>query len=43
MQVVNPQRQNLKRKAGTASPPAIRTVTVLGATGWVGTSTVDLL
>jgi 1-deoxy-D-xylulose-5-phosphate reductoisomerase len=43
MQVVNPQRQNLKRKAGTASPPAIRTVTVLGATGSVGTSTVDLL
>jgi 1-deoxy-D-xylulose-5-phosphate reductoisomerase len=43
MQVVNPQTQNLKRKAGTASPPAIRTVTVLGATGSVGTSTVDLL
>jgi 1-deoxy-D-xylulose-5-phosphate reductoisomerase len=33
----------MKFQTGTASPEAIRTVTVLGATGSVGTSTVDLL
>ncbi|MEA2978404.1 MAG: 1-deoxy-D-xylulose-5-phosphate reductoisomerase [Alphaproteobacteria bacterium] len=38
MQVVNPQLR-AERKAA----PAVRTVTVLGATGSVGTSTVDLL
>jgi len=43
MQVVNPQRQNQKLpvEIGTFDKP--RTVTVLGATGSVGTSTVDLL
>jgi 1-deoxy-D-xylulose-5-phosphate reductoisomerase len=38
MQVVNPQLRAQRRPA-----PDIRTVTVLGATGSVGTSTVDLL
>jgi 1-deoxy-D-xylulose-5-phosphate reductoisomerase len=38
MQVVNP-----KRRTGPSAAPAVRTVTVLGATGSVGMSTVDLL
>ena len=38
MQVVNPQL-----RAERTSAPAVRTVTVLGATGSVGMSTVDLL
>ena len=38
MQVVNP-----KLRAGSKPAPAVRTVTVLGATGSVGMSTVDLL
>jgi 1-deoxy-D-xylulose-5-phosphate reductoisomerase len=38
MQVVNPQLRAPRKPA-----PAVRTVTVLGATGSVGTSTVDLL
>ena len=38
MQVVNPQL-----RAERTAAPAVRTVTVLGATGSVGTSTVDLL
>ena len=38
MQVVNPQLRTQPKAA-----PAVRTVTVLGATGSVGTSTVDLL
>ena len=43
MQVVNPQRQNQNGQAATRSADAVRTVTVLGATGSVSTSTVDLL
>jgi 1-deoxy-D-xylulose-5-phosphate reductoisomerase len=38
MQVANPQLRAPRKPA-----PAVRTVTVLGATGSVGTSTVDLL
>src|SRR5471030_1762680 len=38
MQVINPAL-----RAERASAPAVRTVTVLGATGSVGMSTVDLL
>src|SRR5215218_6858373 len=38
MQVVNP-----KLRAGPSAQPAVRSVTVLGATGSVGMSTVDLL
>src|SRR6476620_4670438 len=38
MQVVNP-----KLRAESSAAPAVRTVTVLGATGSVGMSTVDLL
>ena len=43
MQVVNPQRQNRKPPADAGSSDKPRIVTVLGATGSVGTSTVDLL
>jgi 1-deoxy-D-xylulose-5-phosphate reductoisomerase len=43
MQVVNPQRQNQKSPAGAGASDKPRTITVLGATGSVGTSTVDLL
>ena len=38
MQVINPAL-----RAKRTSAPAVRTVTVLGATGSVGMSTVDLL